>query len=111
MDFANGLFLKHSILLIFSIYLCALFKKTDGKTQQSQIILWVGRELKKKILRTLGIGTKKNRGDPFQKRFGKHSPVKASFGDALSSTLPTFFWTVHLALILVISTGAYILLY
>lgn len=47
MDFANGLFLKHSILLIFSIYLCAIFKKTDGKTQQSQIILWVGRELKK----------------------------------------------------------------
>lgn len=49
MDFANGLFLKHSILLIFSIYLCAIFKKTDGKTQQSQITLWVGRELKKKI--------------------------------------------------------------
>lgn len=45
------------------------------------------KRIKKKFLRTLGIGTKKNRGDPFQKRFGKHSLVKASFGDALSSTL------------------------
>lgn len=44
MDFANGLFLNQSILLIFSIYLYAIFKKTDGETQQSQITLWVGRE-------------------------------------------------------------------
>lgn len=58
MDFAHGLFLNQSILLIFSIYLYATFQKTDGKTQQSQITSWVGRE--KKILRTLGVGTKKN---------------------------------------------------
>lgn len=110
MDFANGLFLQHSILLIFSIYLCAILKKTDGKTQQSQITLWVGRELKNFFLRTLGTGTK-NRGDPFQKRLGKHSLVKASLGDAFSSTLPYLFRTVHSALISVISTGAYVLLY
>ena len=44
MDFANGLFLNQSILLLFSIYLYAIFKKIDGETQQSQITLWVGRE-------------------------------------------------------------------
>lgn len=40
----NDLFLNQSILVIFSIYLYVIFKKTDRKTQQSQITLWVGKE-------------------------------------------------------------------